>query len=65
MLAWGLNEEGSDGTTYSTDDVIVIGQVSLATLATVDALAVQIDVVCQTHVAIRWAATRFEPYLEV
>ena len=39
----------------------MIGQMGLAGLAAVDSLAVEVNVVCQTHV-VSWAAARFEPY---
>jgi hypothetical protein len=41
----------------------VVGKVSLACLAAVDALAVEVNVVCQAHVAVSWAAAWFEPYV--
>ena len=37
--------------TYTADDLVVIGQVSLAVLAAVDALGVQVDVVGEAHLA--------------
>lgn len=37
--------------TYTADDLVVVGQVSLAVLAAVDALGVQVDVVGEAHLA--------------
>jgi hypothetical protein len=37
--------------TYTADDLIVVGQVSLAVLAAVDALGVEVDVVGEAHLA--------------
>ena len=37
--------------TYTADDLVVIGQVSLAVLAAVDTLGVQVDVVGEAHLA--------------
>lgn len=37
--------------TYTADDLVVIGQVSLAVLAAVDALGVQVDVIGEAHLA--------------
>ena len=37
--------------TYTADDFVVVGQVSLAVLAAVDALGVQVDVVGEAHLA--------------
>jgi hypothetical protein len=42
--------------TYSAHYVIVICQMGLAGLAAVDTLAVEVNVVCQAHVAVSWAA---------
>lgn len=40
--------------TYTADDLVVVGQVSLAVLAAVDALGVQVDVVGEAHLAKGW-----------
>jgi hypothetical protein len=37
--------------TYTADDLVVVGQVSLAVLAAVNALGVQVDVVGEAHLA--------------
>jgi hypothetical protein len=37
--------------TYTADDLIMVGQVSLAVLAAVDALGVEVDVVGEAHLA--------------
>jgi hypothetical protein len=42
--------------TYSAHYIIMVGKVGLASLAAIDSLAVEINVVCQAHVAVSWAA---------
>lgn len=37
--------------TYTADDLVMVGKVSLAVLAAVDALSVKVDVVGETHLA--------------
>lgn len=43
------SEEATGGLTYPTDDIIVVGKVRLAVLATVDLVGIQVDVVCKAH----------------
>lgn len=37
--------------TYTADDLVVIGEMSLAVLAAIDALGVEVDVVGEAHLA--------------
>jgi hypothetical protein len=35
--------------TYTADDLIVVGEMSLAVLAAIDALSIKVDIVGETH----------------
>jgi hypothetical protein len=35
--------------TYTADDLVVVGEMSLAVLAAIDALSIEVDVVGETH----------------
>lgn len=44
-------EGGGQESTYPTDDILMVAQMGLAVFASVDLVAVQVDIVCQTHLA--------------
>ena len=39
------------GSAYPTYDILMVAQMSLTVLASVDLVAIQVDIVCQTHLA--------------
>jgi hypothetical protein len=58
----GGRKEGRKGGAYSADDIFMVAEVRLAVLAAVDLVAVQIDVVCETHNAVLLAGGCLESW---